>query len=254
VFFAAIGIPAVTCVSLYRGALAARSSRRSATTTAVLAGIVFGGWVTASALLANSGVYHPVSLSAMPWFVMAFTGALLFALAATWVPAVSRALAAPGTVARLIAPHAPRVAGVAFLISFALGHLPAAFALPAGLGDMAVGLSAPFVARRLARGDGRRGAVWFNILGLLDLVVALSMGALTGIGPQQILHVAPASEALSMLPLALIPTTAVPLLMALHIVSLRRLAAAPSSTQATSGFGSAPVADGYLASQPSTTS
>jgi len=54
----------------------------------------------------------------------------------------------------------------------AQGHLPAAFALPAGLGDIALGVSAPFVARRLAHGTGRIGAVRFNVLGILDLIVA----------------------------------------------------------------------------------
>ena len=62
----------------------------------------------------------------------------------------------------------------------ALGHLPALFALPAGLGDITTGLAAPLVARRLTRGDGRRGAWWFNAFGITDLVVALTLGALTG--------------------------------------------------------------------------
>ena len=33
------------------------------------------------------------------------------------------------------------------------GTLPAQFALPAGLGDIAIGLAAPAVAARLRRGD-----------------------------------------------------------------------------------------------------
>ena len=223
-FLGAVGVPAVTCLSLYRGGLSARA--------AVLTGMVFGGWITASALLADSGAYHAKSASSVPWFAVAFAATLTVCLAATRLPAISRALAGPDTAARLATPHTLRVAGVAFLIAAELGHLPAAFALPAGLGDIAVGLSAPFVARRLARGgrDARRGALWFNILGLLDLAVALAMGVLTGIGAQQILHVTPSSEALSLLPLALIPTTAVPLLAALHIISLRRL---PTSGEPT---------------------
>ena len=44
----------------------------------------------------------------------------------------------------------------------ALGHLPALFALPAGLGDVAAGIAAPLVALRLAQGTGRRAALWFN--------------------------------------------------------------------------------------------
>jgi hypothetical protein len=54
-------------------------------------------------------------------------------------------------VSRLELPHTPRVAGVAFLLYMALGHLPALFALPAGLGDIAAGIAAPLVARKLTQ-------------------------------------------------------------------------------------------------------
>jgi hypothetical protein len=72
---------------------------------------------------------------------------------------------------------------VAFLLTIALGHLPALpalFALPAGLGDIAAGIAAPLVARRLAQGTGRRAAMWFNVFGMTDVVVSLTLGALTG--------------------------------------------------------------------------
>jgi hypothetical protein len=121
-----------------------------------------------------------------------------------------------------VLPHTFRVAGVSFLIVMALGHLSALFALPAGLGDMAIGIRAPFVARSLARGNGRRNAIWFHALGTADLVNALVLGGLTGYG---IVHASPPTDALPLLPIVLIPTTAVPLLLVLHVVSLRRLAA-----------------------------
>ena len=119
----------------------------------------------------------------MPWILVAFAVFLVALLLATQIPLVSRILADPGTPARLALPHTLRVVGVLFLIAMEQDHLPAAFALPAGLGDIAIGLAAPFVALQLARGTG-------------------------------------------LLPLALIPTVAVPLAIALHIVSLRRLSAA----------------------------
>ena len=101
----------------------------------------------------------------------------------------------------------------------AQGHLPAVFALPAGLGDIAIGVAAPFVARRLARGTGRAGAVRFNVLGILDLVVAVSIAFLLF----EFVEVTPSTAPLRLLPLALIPTVAVPLAFALHIESLRQL-------------------------------
>ena len=133
---------------------------------------------------------------------------------------------------RLELPHTPRVAGVAFLLYLALGHLPALFALPAGLGDIAAGIAAPLVARRLARGTGRRAAVWFNAFGLTDLVVALTLGALTGFG---LLNVSPSSAPITELPLALIPTATVPLLFTLHITSMFTLARAPRPAPSATG-------------------
>lgn len=189
----------------------------------VAAAAVLGGWLVASGLLARAGVYHQASGQAAPWFGVASAGTLTGLLAATRIPVVARILAAPGTPARLALPHTLRVVGVTFLIVMALGHLPAAFALPASLGDIAVGVAAPLVARRLARGSGHSRAMWFNLFGILDLVVALSIGFLAGLGPWRPLEVTPSTEPLSLLPLALVPTVAVPLAIALHIVSLRRL-------------------------------
>jgi hypothetical protein len=116
------------------------------------------------------------------------------------------------------------VAGVAFLLYLAFGHLPALFALPAGLGDIAAGIAAALVARRLSQGSGRRGALWFNAYGMTDLIVALTLGALTGFG---MLNVTPSSAPIAGLPLALIPTATVPLLFVLHIAAVSALVRAP---------------------------
>jgi hypothetical protein len=221
-----IGIPAITCIMLYRGALAAGLSRRTATTVAGTAAAGLGGWLVASGLLARAGTYHQPSGQAAPWFGVAVAGTLLVLLAAARIPVVARILAAPGTPARLALPHTLRVVGVTFLLVMAQGHLPAVFALPAGLGDIAAGLAAPFVAWRLAHGSGHSRAVWFNLFGILDLVVALSIGFLAGLGPWRPFEVTPSTEPLSLLPLALVPTVAVPLSLALHLLSLRRLRAA----------------------------
>lgn len=67
--------------------------------------------------------------------------------------------------------------------------------------------------------------MWFNVLGLLDLVVAVSIGFLAGLGPYRPLEIVPSTEPLSLLPLALVASMAVPLSVVLHIVSLRRLRA-----------------------------
>jgi hypothetical protein len=110
--------------------------------------------------------------------------------------------------------------GTAFVLMMALGHLPALFALPAGLGDIAAGTAAPMVAYGLAHGMGRRTALWFNAFGMTDLISALTLGALTGYA---LVNVTPSGAPISELPLALIPTAAVPLLFALHLTSVPAL-------------------------------
>src|SRR5215207_7518771 len=196
-----IGIPAATCAVLYRGAVAAGVGHRATTVVAVTAAAGLGSWLVVSGLPAL--------------------------LLATRIPIVTRIVADPGTPMRLALPHTLRVVGVLFLIVMAQGHLPAVFALPAGLGDIAIGVAAPFVARRLARGTGRAGAVRFNVLGILDLVVAVSIAFLLF----EFVEVTPSTAPLRLLPLALIPTVAVPLAVALHIVSLRQLRTAARSRE-----------------------
>ena len=225
-----IGIPAATCAVLYRSAVIAGVSRRAATVVAATAAAGLGGWLVVSALLAGAGVYSLDPGEVVPWLLVVFTATLTALLLATRIPLVSRILADPGMPARLALPHTLRVVGVLFLIVMALGHLPAAFALPAGLGDIAIGVAAPFVARRLARGNGHTGAVRFNVLGILDLVVAVSIAFLLF----EFVEVTPSTAPLRLLPLALIPTTAVPLAVALHIVSLRQLRTAARSREGRS--------------------
>ena len=230
---AVIAIPAATCVVLYGGAVRAGLGRRRAALVAAGAAVVLGGWFTASAVIAGHGWYHTRLGHGVPWMPVAVAGFLGLLLALRRIPVVARALAAPGMVNRLELPHSFRaLTGVAFLLTMALGHLPALFALPAGLGDIATGIAAPLVARRLARGTGRRAALWLNAFGMTDLVVALTLGALTA---YQLLNVTPSGAPMSELPLALIPTAAVPLLFALHITSVLALARAPRPAPSAAG-------------------
>jgi hypothetical protein len=219
-----IAIPAATCAVLYGGAVRAGLGRRRSALLAGGAAVVLGGWFTASGVIAGHGWYHARLGHGVPWLPVAVAGFLGLLLALSRIPVVARALTAPGMVSRLELPHALRVfEGTAFLLIMALGHLPALFALPAGLGDIAAGIAAPLAARSLARGGSRRAGLWFSAFGMTDLVSALTLGALVGF---QLLNVTPSGAPISEWPLALIPTAAVPLLFALHITSVSALATA----------------------------
>ena len=127
-----------------------------------------------------------------------------------------------------------RAGGLVFLAFYAYGRLPGLFAWPAGLGDIAVGLTAPWIAATLWRDPAfaaeDRFAVW-NVLGILDLVVAVATGTLSsGIVPG-LTDVR--STPMSYMPLVLIPAFLVPLFVMLHLAALfqwqhaRRSARAP---------------------------
>jgi len=232
-----IAIPAATCVVLYGGALRAGLGRTRAALLAGGAAVVLGGWITASAVIADHGWYRTQLGHGVPWLPVATVGFFGTLLALRQIPVVARALTAPGTVNRLEYPHSFRVTtGVAFLLTMALGHLPALFALPAGLGDIATGIAAPLVARGLAQGTGRRAALWFNAFGMTDLVTALTLGGLTGF---QLISVTPSAAPLSQLPLALIATAAVPLLFALHVTSVSALVRAQRAPLPTTALSTA---------------
>jgi hypothetical protein len=229
IIFGITAIPAAACVVLYGGAVRAGLGRTRAALLAGGAAAVLGGWSAASAVIAGHGWYHARLGHGVPWMPLAVLGFFGTLLALRRIPVVARALAAPGTMNRLELPHAFRaIEGTAFLAIMALGHLPALFALPAGLGDITAGIIAPLAAHRLAQGGGRRAALWFNAFGMTDLVVALTLGTLTGF---QLVNVAPSGAPISELPLALIPTAAVPLLFALHITSVSALVRAPRAPQ-----------------------
>ena len=117
--------------------------------------------------------------------------------------------------------NAWRVGGFAFLALYAHGILPGAFALPAGLGDMAVAAVAPWMVLRLARdpafGASSRFRAW-NWLGILDLVVAVSLGGLLATGAHGDVTTAPMAQ----LPLVFVPIYLVPIYIMLHVSALLR--------------------------------
>ena len=128
-----------------------------------------------------------------------------------------------------------RVVGAIFLLLLFEGRLSPLFALPAGMGDVTVGVLAPFVAWSYAR--GRHGPetlvrAW-NVAGLLDLAIAVTAGFLTVPSPLQPASLlAPSSGLLTMFPLAMVPAFAVPVSVILHVAALMKLRRAAADDSA----------------------
>ena len=130
-----------------------------------------------------------------------------------------------------------RFAGLGFLSLYAHNILPGLFAFPAGLGDMAVAFNAPLIVLGLVRdpsfATSRRFVIW-NILGILDLVVAVSIGTIcSGFIPGLTGNVT--TSPMSQLPLVLIPAFLVPFFIMLHFAALSQ------ARQLARSGGSAPT-------------
>jgi hypothetical protein len=119
-----------------------------------------------------------------------------------------------------------RILGGIFLVAWAHGDLPGVFALPAGTGDTLTGLLALPTAYLLyvAPRENRQGAIAWNILGILDLIIAITIGFLTLPGPLQLIVQDPPNTLIGTYPTVMIPAFAVPTSLMLHALSLRQLA------------------------------
>jgi hypothetical protein len=135
-----------------------------------------------------------------------------------------------GGIARLDSPTLAllqtfRVVGVTFLIAWARGALPAGFALPAGVGDVCVGLAAPFVGAALASDKpyARRLFLAWNVVGVVDLVTAVTLGVAHSPSTFGFLATTPTTGILATYPFSMVPSFFVPLALILHFVGLARL-------------------------------
>jgi len=137
--------------------------------------------------------------------------------------------------------HAWRVVGVTFVVLEAYRILPAIFALPAGYGDIAIGATAPFVAWKLANPSHRGSFILWQILGVSDLVMAVTLGTTARLLVAQDVSM----TAMTVLPLSLIPTFIVPLLTISHVICIVQASAwksAPGNTVHTERLVSGSVA------------
>ena len=197
-----------------------RTSARDAQ-IAVASGVVLAVWAIVAAMLARRGFFEQGNPNSVP--PIGITLALVFFALAVGLfssPSLRRLLT---NQRNLILLNLWRLVGLVFLLLMANGQMPALWAWPAGVGDVIVGVTAPWVAARVGTPLGRRDAIIFNLFGMADLVVAVGLGVMTGPGIAQVFHTTPTSELVTRFPLALVPTFLVPLAFALHMISLSHL-------------------------------
>ena len=154
-------------------------------------------------------IFLPVMIGAPLLLLSKRVGQVLDAMPASW----------------LVALQVYRIFGSWALAAGLRGALPGLLAFPAGIGDTLTGLFAVPVAILLATGtaQGRRAAIAWNIFGLVDFAVAVTLGAITSPGPFQLIVPHVASIGAGAYPDVLTPAFVVPSSILLHLLSLRQL-------------------------------
>lgn len=185
--------------------------------------IVLFGWFFTVVGLGRSGFFAQNPLLTPN---MVFGWLVLFEVLRRLLSVMVKKIAADiSTLAWLTAIQTYRILGVSFLTLHAQGLLPATFAFPAGYGDILVGATAPFVALWyfFQKPYARQIAVAWNVVGIIDLIVAIGTGWLSFPRPVQILPTAVSTEVLALFPMAIVPLFAVPLSLVLHLFCLKAL-------------------------------
>ncbi len=181
------------------------------------------------------------------WFAVAWSAAIngVFITGATPVPLLPLAIFVPVIVGLpllmlskrvgwvldamplnwLVALQLYRVFGGWALAAWLRGDLTGVFALPAGTGDVLTGLFALPAAIAVATGtaQGRRAAMIWNIFGLADFAVAITLGMITSPGRFQLVVPNLLTINAGAYPNVLTPAFVVPGSILLHALSLRQL-------------------------------
>jgi hypothetical protein len=168
-----------------------------------------GVFLRTGTLLLPSAIFLPVIIGAPLLLMSKRVGQVLDAMPTTW----------------LLALQFYRVLGSQWLVYWLLGALPGVFAVPAGIGDVLTGLFAIPAAIAVAAGtaQGRRAAIAWNIFGLTDFAVAITLGLITSPGLFQLIVPHGPSIGAGAYPNVLTPAFVVPSSILLHALSLRQL-------------------------------
>ena len=171
-------------------------------------------WFVAAFIAAVSGAVGMLR-PPLPQLILA---GITIALLAGWqtVPSFKRWIGSL-TWKELVSLHLIRYVGLYFLWCYYRGLLPFDFAVPAGLGDIVIALSASVLLLRpeLVQQNKKLLSMW-NLIGLLDILLVVATAAQLAVAdPESMGH-------LLEFPLALLPTFFVPLIIASHLALLTR--------------------------------
>jgi hypothetical protein len=184
-------------------------------------------WYLFITIIAKQGIFQPVKSQfnpILPVLLLGLFGSYL--IFTKWK--VFRVLLLSTPVSWIVIIQFFRIEGGIFLILLNQNLLPPQFALPAGIGDIFIGITSLPVAWALHNKKLWAPIVtrWWCYLGILDLIIAVTMGALTSPSPLQnliSLPFEPTNLLIGTYPLVMIPIFRVPFAITLHLLVLRKL-------------------------------
>jgi hypothetical protein len=224
-------VAAVALGLIWTGAFRMEGPAPSRYMTAAALSVTLVGWLAIAQYVGSANMYSAATDTAVPTLLLGLTIPLIIAAAGLWRSGAIASLVSAIPLRWLVAAQVYRIAGGIFLVLWADGRLPWQFALPAGIGDVATGVLAVVVAARLAQNaaDARNMVYAWCLFGIADLVVAVTMGAMTSPGRPHLLAFEAPNLLITSYPLVMIPTFAVPLALMLHGIVLWRLRREPAS-------------------------
>jgi hypothetical protein len=239
---AVVAANVAVCAAVVAGiTYAAHAQRRTSTSSAVApyvlaaAGVI--AWGVVVFLLAHAGAFATTSDATIPYIAFGVAIPIAAGVALLRVPEARRAIERI-PLQWLIGVQFYRVLGGAvFLIGYAQDELPGEFALPAGIGDVIIGVTAVGVAYLVAAYGVERMrnvVLGWCALGIADLVVAIGTGFLSSPSILQQLALDEPNSAITRYPFVLIPTFLVPISIVLHVYVIARVRAgtAKANTEA----------------------
>ena len=223
--FATVTISALILVgvtaALRQAGTAPSRRRRIVRSTALL----LSAWIGLDMLLGWLGVFEAGGSRKVPWIAFGVAIPIIIGIRMIRDSEAAREVVRAVPQSWLVGLQSYRGLGSIFLVLFGMNLLPGAFALPAGFGDVLVGLAALPVAALYAGGSRNRDGwvLLWNMLGITDLVVALACGFLSAPGPLQLLSLNQPNYLVAAYPLVMVPLFAVPLSIVLHTASLSKV-------------------------------
>ena len=224
-------VAAIALGLIWMGATRMEGPAQSRYATAGVLSVVLIAWLAVAQYLGSVNAYFATGDNAVPTVLFGLLIPLMIAAVGLWLSGSIASLVSAIPLHWIVAAQVYRVGGGIFLVLWADGRLPWQFALPAGIGDVTTGIFAVVVAALLARNavGAHRATYAWCLFGIADLVVAITMGAMTSPGQAHLLAFDAPNLLMTAYPLVMVPTFAVPLALMLHglvLLRLRRGAAA----------------------------